>query len=320
MRLRLTPERLLKSSATSSPISRVGRQQAEVLVEPRGLRVVVAGAEVDVAADALGLVSHDHRQLAVGLEPDEAVDDVAAGLLELARPADVGLLVEAGLDLDDHQHLLAGLGGVDERLDDRAVAGGAVERLLDRQHVRVGGGLLEEALHRRGEGVVGVVQQHVVARHGVEDVDRRRRLDLRQARVRRREEGGVLEVVARQVGDRVEAGRSSGPGSETTSSRADAELGDQQLEHLGVHRLLDLEPHRRAEAAPLQLLLERLEEVLRVVLLHLEVLVAGDPEGVGGQHVHAGEELLEVLADDVLDRHEALVADARRSGRTSAAP
>ena len=76
-----------------------------------------------------------------------------------------------------------------------------------------------------------------------------------------------------------------------------------------VHRLLDLEPHRRAEAAPLQLLLERLEEVLRVVLLDLEVLVAGDPEGVGGQHVHAGEELLEVLADDVLDRHEALVAD-----------
>ena len=110
----------------------------------------------------VGLVAHHHRQLAVRLEPDQAVDDVAAGLLELAGPADVGLLVEAGLDLDDHQHLLAGLGGVDEGVDDRGVARGAVERLLDRQHVRVGGGLLDEPLHRGGERVVGVVQQYVV--------------------------------------------------------------------------------------------------------------------------------------------------------------
>ena len=150
--------------ATSSPIAVVGGEQPEVLVEPRGLGVVVAGADVGVAADAVGLVAHDHRQLAVGLEPDQAVDDVAAGLLELAGPADVGLLVEARLDLDEHQHLLAGLGGVDERVDDRGVAGGAVERLLDRQHVRVGGGLLDEPLHARGERVVRVVQQHVVAR------------------------------------------------------------------------------------------------------------------------------------------------------------
>src|SRR5690625_5846985 len=48
---------------------------------------------------------------------------------------DVGLLVEAGLDLDDGEHLLAGLGRVDEGVDDRGVAGGAVERLLDREHV-----------------------------------------------------------------------------------------------------------------------------------------------------------------------------------------
>ena len=104
--------------------------------------------------------------------PDQAVDDVAARLLELAGPADVGLLVEAGLDLDDHQHLLAGLGGVDQGVDDRRVTGGAVERLLDRQHVRVGRGLLEEALHRRGERVVGMVEQYVVPPGRLEDVHR----------------------------------------------------------------------------------------------------------------------------------------------------
>ena len=52
----------------------------------------------------------------MGLQPDQAVDDVHAGLLELARPGDVRGLVEPGLDLDEGEHLLAGLGGVDERL------------------------------------------------------------------------------------------------------------------------------------------------------------------------------------------------------------
>ena len=102
--------------------------------------------------------------------------------------------------------------------------------------------------------------------------------------------------------------RSSGPVDPEHLLVGDAELGDQQLEHLRGDRLLDLEPHRRPEAAAQQLLLERLEEVLGVVLLDLEVLVAGDPEGVDLEHLHAREEPLEVLADDVLERHEALVA------------
>ena len=114
--------------------------------------------------------------------------------------------------------------------------------------------------------------------------------------------------------------RSSGPGSRNTSSSDDAELGDQQLEHRRVDRLLDLEPHRRAEPAAQQLLLERGEQVLGVVLLDLEVLVAGHPEGVDLEHLHAREEPLEVLADDVLERHEALVAQRARTGGRSAAP
>ena len=60
----------------------------------------------------------------------------------------------------------------------------------------------------------------------------------------------------------------------------DVELGDQQVEDVLVDRLLDLEPDRRAEPAPQQLLLQRREQVLGVVLLDLEVLVAGHPERV----------------------------------------
>ena len=140
----------------------VGGEQAEVLVDAARLRVVVARADVAVVAEAALLLPDHEGELAVGLQPDEAVDDVHAGLLELARPGDVRLLVEPRLDLDEREHLLAGLGRVDERLDDGAVARRAVERLLDGEHVGVGGGLLEEGLHARRERLVGVVQQHVL--------------------------------------------------------------------------------------------------------------------------------------------------------------
>jgi hypothetical protein len=49
---------------------------------------------VDVAADALALAADDEGDLAVGLEPEQPVDDVDACLLERAAPLDVRLLVE----------------------------------------------------------------------------------------------------------------------------------------------------------------------------------------------------------------------------------
>jgi hypothetical protein len=68
-----------------------------------------------------GLAAHHHDSLA-GLQLDEAVDDLHAGALQVAGPADVGLFVEARLEFDQRGHRLAGLGGVDQRLDDRGVA------------------------------------------------------------------------------------------------------------------------------------------------------------------------------------------------------
>ena len=89
----------------------VAGEEAEVGVDAGGLRVVVAGRQVDVAADAVVLAADDQGDLAVRLQADEAEDDVDAGLLQLARPEDVALLVEPGLQLDDRGHLLAVVGG-----------------------------------------------------------------------------------------------------------------------------------------------------------------------------------------------------------------
>jgi hypothetical protein len=79
----------------------------------------------------------DEDHLAVRLEPDDAVGDVDADLLEPPRPADVGGLVEARLELHEHGNLLAVARGVDEVLNDVALGGRAVQRHLDREHLRI---------------------------------------------------------------------------------------------------------------------------------------------------------------------------------------
>ena len=53
---------------------------------------------------------------------------------------------------------------------------------------------------------------------------------------------------------------------------------------------VDLQAYGRAEPAAHELALERLEQVLVAVLLHLEVGVAGDPEQVVLDDLHAGEQ------------------------------
>ncbi len=69
---------------------RIGGEQAEVGIEARRDGVVVAGAEVRVTADrAVGIAPHQQRQLAVRLQPNDAVEDLHAGVFKVARPADV---------------------------------------------------------------------------------------------------------------------------------------------------------------------------------------------------------------------------------------
>ena len=140
---------------------RIGGEEREVGIDARRDRMVVAGAEMDIGGERAGLAPHHQRQLGVGLELDEAVDHLRAGALEVARPADIGLLVEARLELDQRRHRLARLGRLGQRAHDRAVLGGAVERLLDRDHVGIARRLLQE-LHHHVEGFVGVMDDQVL--------------------------------------------------------------------------------------------------------------------------------------------------------------
>src|SRR5260370_5684340 len=133
-----------------------------MLVDLRGVGVVVAGADVDITPDLLPLSADDQGDLGVRLEPDDAVDDVDANLRERLSPRNVRLFVTARLQLDQGHHLLATLGGAYQRANDRAErARGPVQGLLDCQDVRVLRCLVDAGLGRGGKTVIWMMYEDV---------------------------------------------------------------------------------------------------------------------------------------------------------------
>ena len=123
-----------------------------------------------------------------------------------AREADVGFLVEAGAQLDHGGDGLAGLGRLDQRLDDRAVAAGAVQRLLDRDDVRVLRRLAQE-LHHHVEALERMVDDDVLGADRREAVAAEIADALREARRVGREQQvrPVVDDQLPQVGDTQDA-------------------------------------------------------------------------------------------------------------------
>ena len=182
---------------------------------------------------------------------------MGAGSLQLACPDDVGLLVEAGLDLDQHHDLLAPLGGPDERLDDRRVTRRPVEGLLDRQHVGVVGGLGDEPLDRGGERLVRVVHQDVAQTDGREHVGRLVLVRRDEARRGDRDPRGGLEVRPVELGDRPQPGQVEHPADVVAVLLAEAESAKQEGPRRGGHGPLHLEADGLAEPSATELLLDR---------------------------------------------------------------
>src|SRR6202035_1686934 len=79
-----------------SPNRRVRGEKRNVCVNPGGHRMIIAGAEMAVIDQRPALASHHHRKLRMGLELDEPIDYLGPGALEIPRPADVCLFIEAG--------------------------------------------------------------------------------------------------------------------------------------------------------------------------------------------------------------------------------
>ena len=128
---------------------RMRGKQPEIGIGARRARMIVARSEMCIRlqpgpARRVLLPAQQQGELGVRLQAEYAVDDLRARLLEPLRPVDIRLLVEARHQLDDHRHFLAATSGIDQRFHQHRVDAGAVDSLLDRDHVGVVGGLADE--------------------------------------------------------------------------------------------------------------------------------------------------------------------------------
>ena len=291
----------------------VAGQQPDVLVDPGRSRVVVPGADVRVAPHAVRLVAHDEGELDVGLEPLHPVGHVHAFLLEEVAPRDVRGLVEPRRDLDEHRHLLALPRSFRERLQQRRVAAGPVDRQLYREHRGIGRGGVEEPQHGGVEALVGVVQQDVAARDLVED---------RRGAVRQPVEPGVndrlvrrmAQIVAARPVEALEVAHAEGRPRRIDVVGADPELAAQPRHLMLRHGAVHLQPDHPREPPGLQLRAHlpddaagfRQRRVAAAVgLVDVALGRARDAEHVDRGGPRAGIQQVEVGGDDLLDGHDA---------------
>src|SRR5580698_5292691 len=258
---------------------RIGGKQAQVRVEARGGRIVIARAEVRVAADrAVLFAAGDQRELAMRFQADDAVEHLHAGFLQITRPANIRRLVKSSFQFDDDGHFFFGR-GIDQRADDRRIFAGAVERLLDGKYVWIFRGAFDEA-HDGAVRIVRVVEQHVTLAHEFENrgwaglqsqFARHERAEF-QIGARHR----VVEIKdARKVWRTVDAKRL--PGRE-------AEIYDQAIDDFLIGAGFDFQAHGFALAAAMQLRVHRIHDAARLFLFEVQVAVARHAEGCGRKH------------------------------------
>ncbi len=278
---------------------RVGGEQRHVGIDARRDRVIVAGAEMAIRDERAGFAPDHHRQLGVGLQFDEPEYNLRAGALEVARPANVGLLVEPRFQLDQRRHRFAGFRRLDQGADDRAVGRRAIERLLDRHNIGIAR-RLEQELHDDVEQLVGVMDNQVLLPDRHEAVAAIVAHPLGEARI----EQGELELRPVDGDDLTELFERQRSVDQHDARSDDVDVagdeGAQSLRHAGV----DFEPDDRSAAAPFQRAFEQPHQVFGL-FLDFDVAVANDAEAAVSGDLVAGEELIDEGEDDLLEQHEA---------------
>jgi hypothetical protein len=97
----------------------------------------------------------------VRFQTGDAENHLGANRFQATRQPDVGLLIEARPQLNHGCHRLAGFGGFDESLHDGRVMGRSIQRLLDRDDLRVLRRLTQK-LHDHVEAFERVVHDEVL--------------------------------------------------------------------------------------------------------------------------------------------------------------
>jgi hypothetical protein len=209
------------------------------------------------------------------LQADDAVHHLRAHGLQALGPVDVGLFVEARLQLHHGHHFLAAPRGLDQQVHQHRLAAGAVDGLLDRQHVRV------ETASRRNCTTGSKLSKGwcsstspLARRSKIERWRGRRSRAARPARVGSKRSCGASALVDQLV----QAHQVDRPVDAVERRVGHRELLQQKLRQLGRAGVDHLEADRAAEVARGQPRAQRVAQVDDVLLVHVQIGVARHAE------------------------------------------
>ncbi len=248
----------------------------------------------------------------MGLEFDEPEHHLRPRPLQVTRPANIGFLVKARLELDEARHRLAGFGRQHQRLDDRAVGRGAVQRLLDRHHVGVARRLHQELRHHV-KAFERMVDQDVLGADRGKAVAAIVANPFGEAGVIGRE----LEIRAVDVANLAGVGEPEEPMHLENLDFLDPELlGNLALER-ARHRAFDFQP----DHLPAPTLAQRrfkLHHQIGGFVVDFDFAVADHPERARPDHFVPGEHLVEEQLHQRIDGDDlgaSFLTPARWAGR-----
>ena len=155
----------------------VCRQQRQIRVQPRGLFVIIARADLRNVLEAILLLAHNLAQLAMYLVFAKAINNMAACFLQSARHFDVVGFIKPRAQFHHNNHFSAVFRRFNQRINDFALVCHTVQRHANADHRLVLRRLMQHA-QKRLHALIRIRQQHVflanLIQHAFLHVQRRR--------------------------------------------------------------------------------------------------------------------------------------------------
>ena len=277
----------------------VAGKQTIVRVQARSAGVIVAGAQVHVTPQPLTLAPQHQNHLGVRLITHHAVHDMRAGVLQPGSDVDIFRLVKTRTQLHHHRHLLPRAGGGNQHIRQGRIGTGTIQRLLDRQHIRIFRRLADK-IHYRGKRLERMVEQHITAPDHTEYIGRL----FNPARHARRK-GRIFQIgPLHRIIDRQQAIQIHRPGHLIQVILMQRELLYQVMRHLIRTIIGHLQTHCVAVLPGGQLALQRQTQILDLLLLHKQITVARQAKLKTARGLHAGEQLAHMRMNDGGKKHK----------------
>ena len=159
LRLRISGKHVEYSSCVF-PEPLIAGENTAVCIQLGCRIIVVTGCKMHITADSRILTAHYQGNLAVGLQANQTVNNMAACFFQHFCPHNVVLLIKTGLQFHQNRNLLAVLCCLCKSRNNRGIAADTVQSLLDGQNIRILGSLAHE-IYNRVKAHVWVMKEHI---------------------------------------------------------------------------------------------------------------------------------------------------------------